>query len=498
MYLSDTRRLAGVLLHPTSLPGGFGIGDFGLEARKFIDFLSASNQHLWQVLPLNPIGPGNSPYQCFSAFAGETLLISPEELVDIGLLTRQDLPSSFDKNYARVHYKEVTVLKEKLFQKAYQNFSLKEPTKEYHTFLSQESFWLNDFALFRSIQKKTGQENWLKWKREYRFPSREERTSLYSLFQQEMNYEIFLQFLFFSQWNSLKEYARQKGVYMIGDLPIFLSILSADVWANPHLFQLDEDGYPAKVAGVPPDYFCEDGQLWGNPLYDWQMHQKEDFSWWIARMKMQLSMYDLIRLDHFRGYESYWAVDSKEKTAKNGTWEKAPGFQLFTALTQACGAPLPIIAEDLGIITPEVVKLRNAFHFPGMKVLQFAFMDTADNDLLPHRFDSSNYVCYTGTHDNDTTKGWYRGLEADAKKKVCAYVNSSGSNISQGLIRCCYASIAKYAVLPIQDILSLGSRARMNVPGTPRGNWEFRLTISSYDDTIIEELKFLTTLYGRE
>lgn len=501
--MKDNRRLSGVLLHPTSLPSPFGIGDLGESAYEFVDFLVEAGQHLWQILPLTPTGYGDSPYQSFSAFAGQPLLISPSHLLKLGLIEETDLSLCTAKDEEHIHYGEIIPLKWALLETAYENFlKIKENAgqlrQNFDRFVEDQAFWLQDYALFMACKKANGGKSWLMWEERLRRPKEGYKNQLRESLSQEIGFYQFLQFLFFEEWNKLKAYANERDIQIIGDIPIFVSMDSADVWANPHLFQLDERGYPRKVAGVPPDYFSATGQLWGNPLYDWDAHKKEGFSWWISRIRHQLHTLDILRIDHFRGFESYWSVPYGEKTAVNGTWVSAPGYELFQSIQQAFGGCLPIIAEDLGVITPEVNALREAFRFPGMKVLQFAFDGLGENAYLPHQFQNQDCVCYTGTHDNDTTLGWYQTLPADCREKVRQYACcTDDSHINWGLIRVCLSSIARYAVVPLQDVLGYGSRARMNTPSTASGNWDWRYKKGELTKEHAQKLKDITVLYGR-
>lgn len=494
-------RMSGILLHPTSLPSPYGIGDLGPEARRFIDFLVDSGQHLWQLLPLTHTGFGDSPYQSFSAFAGQPLLISPDHLKELGLITDELLAGAPSGNLEHVDYSAVIPWKYRLLKSAYEQF-LTQPSgalfQDFQKFCEEEAFWLDDYALYMSVKDVNDGRIWLDWPEQFRSPSEDFKTRLMQTYAKEIGYYQFLQFLFFTEWKDLKTYANERGIRIIGDIPLFVSMDSADVWANKHLFQLDTTGYPLAVAGVPPDYFSATGQLWGNPLYNWEVHQADGFSWWIKRIQNQLKILDTLRIDHFRGFEAYWSVPYGEETAVNGHWVKAPGMELFTAVKQALGEDLPIIAEDLGVITDEVNALREHFHFPGMKVLQFAFDSTGEGDFLPHRFKSPNCICYTGTHDNDTTRGWFSSLREECRNKVLAYTcTKEPENLSLGLIRTCMASIASYSIFPLQDVLNLGSDARMNFPGKASGNWNWRFKSGALTDALAKELKELSILYGR-
>lgn len=501
--MNQYERLSGILLHPTSLPSPYGIGDLGKEACAFVDFLKASGQHLWQILPLTHTGYGDSPYQSFSAFAGQPLLISPDHLTASGFLTADETADCPVSDPEHIDYAVIIPWKEQLFTLAYTRFQAKldsdpELRRNFEAFCMEKKDWLDDYALFMACKKANDGVSWLEWEEPYRHPSPEQKDMLSRTLANEINYYKFLQFLFFSEWNELKTYANENGVRIIGDIPIFVSMDSADVWANQHLFQLDEKGFPIDVAGVPPDYFSATGQLWGNPLYNWDAHRSSGFQWWISRIRSQLDILDILRIDHFRGFEAYWAVPYGDETAVNGRWVKAPGHELFQAVADALGSDLPIIAEDLGVITPEVDALREAFGFPGMKVLQFAFDSVGENDYLPHRFRTPSCVCYTGTHDNDTSLGWYGTLPEHCREKFRAYTgNTDEARLHFDFLRLCMGSIARYSIFPLQDALALGSDCRMNTPGTPAGNWNWRFQKDALTAELAETLKNMSVLYGR-
>ena len=493
-------RYSGVLVHPTSFPSPYGIGDMGRGAHEFIDFLAMAGQHLWQVLPLGPSGNGNSPYQSYSVFAGQTLLISPELLIEKKLLTEADVHPIPEFNADRVDYDKVTTYKTSLFKKAYEHFrhtADKNLLEEYDSFQSNNQYWLNDYCLYMAGKDYHNGLPWYEWEDSLLDPTPKERASWMKLLASEIDYYRFIQFAFFSQWYELKDYANKKGIAIIGDIPIFTAPDSADVWANKELFKLDSKGHPLEVAGVPPDYFSATGQLWGNPLCDWDAMKDDGYRWWIERVRNQLDQVDYIRIDHFRGFEAYWAVPAGEETAMNGKWKKGPGEALFEAIQKALGEELPIFAEDLGIITPEVEKLRDTLGFPGMKILQFGFDGTGESTFLPHQLSTRNCICYTGTHDNDTTCGWYEHTSEQNKDKVRRYMNTDASSVSWDFIRTCLGTIAKYAIFPVQDLLKLGSEHRMNTPGTATGNWEFRYRSGLLDEGMAKGLKQMTELFGR-
>ncbi|WZL82087.1 4-alpha-glucanotransferase [Vallitaleaceae bacterium 9-2] len=491
-------RQSGVLLHPTSFPGPFGIGDLGTSAYRFIDFLYASGQELWQILPLGPTGYGDSPYQAFSSYAGQPLLISIEKLMEEGLLAPSDIDYR-DWDPHAIDFGAVIDYKHNLFKKAYDQFIANENTElfyAYKGFIHREKDWLSSYALFMAVKDAHDGQVWTSWDPEIAFPDKKAIKKWKSELEYTYNYYRFLQFIFFRQWFELKNYAEQKNVSIIGDIPIFVAFDSADVWANKELFYLDEKGFPTIVAGVPPDYFSATGQLWGNPLYHWKMHKKEHYAWWIKRIEYNLKFVDYLRIDHFRGFESYWAVPYGSPNAIHGEWQDGPGKDLFYAMEKALGKDLPIIAEDLGLITPAVRELRDAFNFPGMKILQFAFEDLGNNEFLPFNY-TFNSIAYTGTHDNDTTLGWYQQASEASQDKVRRFMNTDANDICWDFIRTCFLSPSNQAVVPLQDILCLGSHARMNRPGIPAGNWQWRYTQDMLSDFVIHRLSQLSALSGR-
>lgn len=493
-------RSSGVLLHPTSFPSRFGIGDLGLEAYKFIDFLRESYQQYWQVLPLGPTGYGNSPYACYSALAGNPMLISPEQLQEQGFLSEDDFANLPEFDAFQVDYDRVIPIKTELLKKASINFQAKATPlqqKEFSGFCQSKAYWLDDYALFMALKDAHDGTSWHTWEQELvkRDPAVIEQSRL--KLNAEIYYYKFIQFEFFRQWSELKTYANMSGVYIIGDIPIYVAQDSADVWAHPDIFCLDEETMePALMAGVPPDYFSATGQLWGNPVYNWEELQKQDFAWWLGRFEAMLDYVDVIRIDHFRGFEAYWAVPQGEETAIKGEWLKAPGEELFDAIKQKLGK-LPVLAEDLGIITPEVEALRDKYEFPGMKVLQFAFGSDPGNPFLPFNY-SRNFVVYTGTHDNDTTVGWFNQANDYEKQNLLLYLGCvSPEGIHWDLIRLALSSIANQAIIPLQDILGLGTEARMNFPSTAEGNWDWRYEPQALTEQLSDRLKILTKLYGR-
>jgi 4-alpha-glucanotransferase len=491
-------RKSGILIHISSLPSAFGVGDFGVEAYRFIDQLASSDIKIWQILPLGPNGPGNSPYQAYSAYAGDPIYISPEKLIDWGLLTPVDLSHTPDFSQSTIEFEKVTDWKSELHKKAWHNFILKADhsfKKEYGFFLNEHNWWLSDYALYMACKNEFKGEGWNKW--EKKLFERDAETLDQYKWELNLDYEFerFQQFLFFRQWFQLKNYANGKGITILGDLPLYVSHDSSDVWSNQPIFLLDEKGEPSFIGGVPPDYFSEDGQCWGNPVFNWPNLEKTGYQWWIARIYFNLHMFDMVRIDHFRGLESFWAIPAESEDAKIGEWLPAKGFELLTILQSQLGQ-LPIIAEDLGIITPEVEKLRDHFNLPGMKVLQFAFTTDETNDLLPHNFQKRN-VAYTGTHDNDTLLGWWRSLENEERKRVSSYVNSKKGNIGERIIEWIWSSTAEIVIIPVQDLLGLGSEARMNIPGTSTGNWGWRVQKRQIKKHPFEFIKRLNRIYNR-
>lgn len=489
-------RRSGILLHPTSLPGPGGIGSLGEEARWFVRFLEAAGQSLWQVLPLGPAASGNSPYSAYSAFAGNPLIVDLRVLVAEGDLDAAGLTIDLPDEW--VDFPGVQRHKTGLLHRAAARFftaGTQGRKEEFWSFCDANNWWLDDYALFMALKEYFGGKSWNRWpdsvvQRDAK--ALEEYSRQLGPYIGELKY---VQWQFARQWHSLKAYANGKGVGVVGDLPIFVAYDSADVWANQGLFHLDEHGQPTVVAGVPPDYFSKTGQLWGNPLYNWERMAAAGYSWWLARLRNDLSRYDLVRIDHFRGFESCWEVPAGEKTAVNGRWVQGPGEALFHALREALGT-LPFIAEDLGVITPAVEALRDRFGFPGMAILQFAFDSGPDNPYLSHNHVPQSIV-YTGTHDNDTTAGWLASLSQRERKRVQMYLHTDGHELAWDLIRAAQASVAAAAIIPLQDLLLLPADARMNTPGTPHGNWEWRCRQDLLTPGVAERLRELSELYGR-
>jgi 4-alpha-glucanotransferase len=493
-------RSSGILLHPTSLPGRHGIGDLGTAAYQFIDFLAQAGQSFWQILPLGPTGYGNSPYQSPSAIAGNPLLISLDLLVDDGWLNEGDIepPYGYFPDDSRVNYEAVAAFKEPLFIRAHETFvahSDRDQKYKFECFCHDNASWLDDYVLYTAL-KDHFKTSWNQWDKDIALRKPEAITEWTTRLQSQIGLYKFLQYSFFKQWTEMRRYANLHSIRIIGDIPIYVSYDSADVWANSSLFKLDAQGNPTVVAGVPPDYFSATGQRWGNPIYHWDKMAKKGFTWWTERLKYTLGQVDVVRIDHFRGLESYWEVPASEETAVNGSWEEAPGVAFFNKLKRVFGEDLPIIAEDLGIITEQVEELRDKFELAGMKVLHFAFGDTSKNPYLPHNY-VKNCVVYTGTHDNDTTVGWFWSLSDQERESVQCYLGRDGSDIAWELMRLALMSVADIAIFPIQDMLRLGSEARMNTPGTATGNWEWRMHSKMLDPGLAAGFKMLVKAYGR-
>jgi 4-alpha-glucanotransferase len=491
-------RSSGVLLHPTSLPGGFGIGDLGPAARRFVAFLAEAGQSVWQVLPLGPTGYGDSPYQCFSAFAGNPLLVSPELLVAEGFLPASELDATPGFPNDRVDFGAVIPWKRALLERAAARFAAQADVArapEFRAWCDRHAEWLEDYALFMALKDAFGGAPWCDWPEPLRRREPEALTAARGVHAARVHAQRFSQWVFFRQWQSLREHAHARGITIMGDAPIFVAYDSADVWARPELFHLDAHGKPTVVAGVPPDYFSEDGQLWGNPLYRWDALAQEGHAWWIARVRAMLELVDRVRLDHFIGFTRYWEVPAGAASAREGVFKPGPGAELFVALERAIG-DLPIVAEDLGVLTAEVEALRDRFAFPGMKILQFAFGGALDSAFLPHAY-QRNCVVYTGTHDNDTTAGWWAAASEDERHNLRQYLDRDVRDAAWALIRLGMASVADTFLVPAQDLLSLGNEARMNFPGRPAGNWFWRLPEGALDAGMAGRLRSLTALFGR-
>jgi 4-alpha-glucanotransferase len=506
------QRASGILLHPTSLPSKFGIGDLGETAYQFIEFLSRSGQKLWQVLPLGPTGYGNSPYMSFSAIAGSLYLISPELLAKQHLLKEEDWADIPDFDQDRVDFEAVMPYKRKLLELAFERFKqgytdqdlqhhhdLYLLQEQFKKFCYEESDWLEDYVLFMALHEQNPKILWNNWEpaiaRREPQALQQKREELH----EQIEFQRFVQFVFFDQWLKLKQYANMRNIQIIGDIPIYVSHNSADVWANPENFALDPDTYEvSQMAGVPPDYFSATGQLWGNPVYNWEYLQETDFAWWIDRFRFLNRYVDIIRIDHFRGFEAFWQVPAGEETAIKGEWKVATGTELFTRLYEVMGE-LPILAEDLGVITPEVDKLRDDFGFPGMRVLMFAFGGGSDNFHLPHNY-VRNSAVYTGTHDNDTAVGWWQRASKYEKELFYKYIVgfAAGEPINWVLIRMAMAAVSVIAIVPLQDVLGLDNSGRMNTPGTATGNWGWRYSDPNLlNQDLSDRLLEITQLYSR-
>jgi 4-alpha-glucanotransferase len=492
------KRASGILLHPTSLPGPYGIGDIGSRAHRWVDFLSGAGCGLWQVLPIGPTGYGDSPYQCFSSFAGNPLLVSPDALLKEDLLHTDDLYDRPCFPDDHVDFGQVIPWKFGVLDRSYIRFQHSRTPQlrsEMEEFQNDHSDWLDDFALFMALKEAHGGAPWPTWEEPLRQRQPEALSAARKTLQVAVERQIYRQFLFYRQWLSLREHAHSKNIQIIGDIPIFVAHDSSDVWVNPDLFYLDETGMPTVVAGVPPDYFAPTGQLWGNPLYRWDVHAKSGYAWWLKRIQATLALVDIIRIDHFRGFAGYWEVPGIAKTAENGCWKPGPGKDFFRSIRQSLG-DLPIIAEDLGVITPDVVELRDSFNLPGMKIFQFAFASTPEDPFLPHNY-PVNCVVYTGTHDNDTTLGWYNRVPEPERAAYRSYLDRDGSNVSWDLIRGVWSSVALFGLAPMQDFLALDNEARMNYPGNPSGNWMWRMPANSQNPELQAKIKKLNYLYSR-
>lgn len=494
-------RGSGILLHITSLPSSYGIGDLGPEAYRFVDFLARSRQSYWQVLPLNPIDPaqGNSPYSSFSAFARNTLLISPDLLVKDGTIAPRDLEPMPDFPEGRCDYPAVMKFKERLFNVAYENFKEKQARYGFENFCAENSYWLENFSLFASLKERFQKRPWNEWPAEYRDRNPEALRRVRNELRDRIEKESFLQYLFAKQWRMLKRYCNERGIQIMGDIPIYVNYDGEDVWSNTEIFKLNGQKLPALVAGVPPDYFSKTGQLWGNPVYNWEALQQRGFRWWIRRMENTLATYDIVRIDHFRGLVACWEVPAGEKTAINGKWEKVP-VESFLNVLKRRFFTLPIIAEDLGLITPEVREVMIRHAIPGMKVLLFAFNeDHPMHPYLPHTYEK-NSVVYTGTHDNNTVRGWLENEATEEdKRRLQEYFGRTMSmeEIPWEMIRLAMLSVADIVLFPLQDVLGLGAEARLNRPSVAKGNWEWRVPSEKITSALEERLAAITQIFGR-
>jgi 4-alpha-glucanotransferase len=498
------KRSSGILLHITSLPSPFGIGDMGGEAFKFVDFLVETEQTYWQVLPLNPVSliSGSSPYASFSAFAGNTLLISPEGLLQMNLLQQDDIDNYPKLTEDSVNYGRVLTEKKRLYGRAFHQFinHREKYQHDYSEFCQQNAEWLNDFALFMAFKDHFQDSDWGAWAKEIKDRQAGAIEKLHKQLEREVEYQKFMQFIFFKQWNALKKYCNERGIQIIGDIPYYVNYDSAEVWKNPELFKLDSDKRPTHVAGVPPDYFSSTGQLWGNPVYNWSKMKERNYQWWINRIEQNLKLYDIIRIDHFRGFLAYWEVPASESTAINGQWVTVSGEDIFKTFKKAF-PHLPILAEDLGVITDDVRELMQKFELPGMKILVFAFDDSLPrNPYAPHNH-IRNCVVYTGTHDNNTVRGWYKEETSDQdKSRISEYLGREllEHQINWEFIRMAMMSVANMVIFPLQDVLGLDSSDRMNRPATLDGNWKWRMKTDQITAHVREKLKQMTYLFNRQ
>lgn len=491
-------RSSGIIMHIASLPGKYGIGTFGKEAYEFGDFLKKAGQRYWQILPLGPTSYGDSPYQSFSAFAGNPYFIDFDLLKEDGLLEKKDYDSiSFGENATDIDYGLIFAEKMKILRKAYENSKSKN-FEDMKLFEKEEGYWLEDYALYMAVKSHFGLRSWQTWDDDIRLRTPEAVAKYKELLRDEISYWKFLQYEFYKQWKVLKTYVNELGIEIIGDMPIYVAEDSADVWANPEAFLLHKKTLkPLKVAGCPPDVFSATGQLWGNPIYDWNYMEKTDYKWWVDRIRQSLNLYDVLRIDHFKGFESYWSIPYGDETAENGEWVKGPGIKIFDAIKKELG-DVNIIAEDLGTLTEETIKLRNDTGFPGMKILTFGFDSNSENPFLPHNYEK-NFIVYTGTHDNDTVMGW---VETTAPKEqvenAIEYLNlTKEEGYNWGFIRGAWSSVGDIAIAQMQDFLGLGNEARINLPSTLGINWRWRIKENACTEELAEKIYNVTRLYGR-
>ena len=490
-------RRSGMLLPVASLPSKYGIGTFSKEAYDFIDMLHDAGQSLWQILPLGPTGYGDSPYQSFSTFAGNPYFIDLDELVKEGILSQEECNSyDWGNNEEYINYEKIYSSRFKILYKAYKRNDIGN-NKKFNAFCHKNRWWLDDYALYMSIKNFYDGKSWIEWDKDIRERNEDSLLNYENKLREEVEFYKYLQYLFYQQWHKLKAYANKKGISIIGDIPIYVSLDSADTWANPELFQLNKECLPKAVAGCPPDSFCETGQLWGNPLYDWEYHKFTDYKWWIQRIESSFDLYDIVRIDHFRGFDEYYSIPYGDKTAINGTWEKGPGMELFKYVKDALGEV--DIIEDLGFLTDSVKKLLDDTGYPGMKILQFAFDSREDSDYLPHNY-NRNCVVYTGTHDNNTIYGWYKEINKEDKRMSINYMNNKYTRdnaIHWDFICLAMRSVADTCIIPVQDYLGLGKEARINVPSTLGTNWTWRMSKKGFSKKMVKKIKMLTKLYGR-
>ena len=499
-------RASGILLPISSIPSNYGIGCFSKEAYAFVDQLAEAGQKYWQILPLGPTGYGDSPYQSFSTFAGNPYFIDLEELIQRDLLTAAECAEcDWGGSKSYVDYEKVYLSRFSLLRKAYRRFyqmdgkekELQLIREEMEAFEKEQGFWLADYCLYMAIKDSLEGISWNQWPEDLKTRKPEALAKAREELKEDISFYAFQQFWFYRQWNRLKKYANDRGIKIIGDLPIYVAFDGADAWANPDLFQFDEEATPAAVAGCPPDAFSATGQLWGNPLYNWAYHKKTGYAWWVRRVRHALGIYDLLRIDHFRGFDTYWAIPADSTTARTGKWENGPGMELFDALEAALGK-LPIIAEDLGFITEDVYKMLADVGYPGMKILQFAFGEDSTNEHLPHNFTSSNCIAYTGTHDNETLKGWVSSQSSDTLKYCMAYLGvKKKKDIPKNIIKQTWASVAQTAIAQMQDFLNSDASARMNTPSTLGNNWQFRTSEDDFTDKLAKRILKLNKMYNR-
>ncbi|WP_319202951.1 4-alpha-glucanotransferase [uncultured Ilyobacter sp.] len=496
----EFQRSSGIIMHISSLHGKYGIGDLGRPAYEFVDFIADAGQKLWQILPMGPTGYGDSPYQSFSAFAGNHYFIDMESLVEKGFLEESDLTSLIDGNIEEsVDFGLIHREKMRLLRRAYDSYLQTEQWEEVEEFKKNSEYWIEDYCLFMALKKNFGFTQWQKWPKDFRYMKKSVIKETEMDLCYEMEFHLFLQYIFYEQWQKLKNYANSKDIKIIGDIPIFVASDSVDAWSKSKMFLFDKYKRPKKLSGAPPDMFSKDGQFWGNPLYDWNYMEKTGYRWWLERVKNSFNLYDTIRIDHFRGFESFWTVRYGKKTARKGRWEKGPGMKLFGKINRSLGE-LPIIAEDLGFLTPKVRELLRDSGYPGMKILEFAFDTNSENEYLPHRY-PKNCVAYTGTHDNDTVIGWYRGLD-DFYRGICdRYLKNmpevESEEINWKCIEAIWSSRAVMTITQMQDVIGLGSEARMNFPATSWGNWKWRIKKEDLKKETALRLKKITEKYNR-
>ncbi len=495
VWVQDMRR-SGILMAVSSVPSAYGIGAFSKEAYQFVDFLKKAGQKLWQILPLGPTGYGDSPYQSFSTYAGNPYYIDLERLVEEGLLLREEAAEcDFGSHPEYIDYEKIYLSRFGVLKKAFERFrSTVRPA--YNEFLRDHAEWLEDYALYMAAKDRFEGKSWLEWDEDIKLRTPEAMERYRKELKEEIEFYQFQQYEFKKQWMELKSYANQRGIQIVGDIPIYVALDSADTWARKELFRLDEAGVPTAVAGCPPDGFSATGQLWGNPLYNWEYHKKTGYGWWMKRLRYCFELYDIVRIDHFRGFDEYYAIPYGDKTAEYGHWEKGPGFDIFDTMKRVLG-DRPVIAEDLGFLTDSVLELVKKTGFPGMKVLQFAFDPREESNYLPHTY-THNCVVYTGTHDNDTTKSWYEQMDGASREYANRYLAiKDKEHVTTAFVRAALASVADTAIIPIQDYLEMGGEARMNTPSTLGDNWKWRLKKDICSEELADNIRNLTTLYGR-